>query len=117
MTQAEAGRACYLEVVFRLLEHAWPCCRDLKSKRDCTRPLIDCGVSDMTMDMLKTPCRDVDLVSLPRMQHEVGVRNLEILNNSTDAKGRKLEVFKVHVPPPLFRTYKEAEGVHVSLRT
>ena len=48
------------------------------------------------------------------MQHEVGVRNLEILNNSTDAKGRKLEVFKVHVPPPLFRTYKEAEGVHVS---
>ena len=48
------------------------------------------------------------------LQHEVGVRNLEILNNSTDAKGRKLEVFKVHVPPPLFRTYKEAEGVHVS---
>ena len=48
------------------------------------------------------------------LQHEVGVRNLEILNNSTDAKGRKLEVFKVHVPPPLFRTYKEAEGVDVS---
>ncbi len=51
------------------------------------------------------------------MQHEVGVRNLEILNNSTDAKGRKLEVFKVHVPPPLFRKYKEAEGVHVSLQS
>ena len=50
------------------------------------------------------------------VQHEVGVRNLEILNNSTDAKGRKLEVFKVHVPPPLFRKYKEAEGVHVSFR-
>jgi agmatine deiminase len=48
------------------------------------------------------------------LQHEVGVRNLEILNASTDAQGRKLEVFKVHVPPPLFRTYKEAEGVHVS---
>jgi len=42
------------------------------------------------------------------------VRNLEILNNSTDAKGRKLEVYKVHVPPPLFRTYRESEGVHVS---
>lgn len=39
---------------------------------------------------------------------------MEILNNSTDAQGRKLEVFKVHVPPPLFRTYKEAEGVDVS---
>lgn len=51
------------------------------------------------------------------VQHEVGVRNLEVLNNSTDAQGRKLEVFKVHVPPPLFRKYKEAEGVHVSLCT
>lgn len=47
-------------------------------------------------------------------QHEVGVRNLEILENTTDARGRKLEVVKVHCPPPLFRTYKEAEGVHVS---
>ena len=46
-------------------------------------------------------------------QHEVGVRNLEILNNTTDAKGRKLEVVKLHCPPPLFRTYKEAGGVHV----
>lgn len=48
------------------------------------------------------------------VQHEVGVRNLEILNASTDARGRKLEVVKVHCPLPLFRTYKEAEGVHVS---
>ncbi|KAK9908617.1 hypothetical protein WJX75_000521 [Coccomyxa subellipsoidea] len=44
-------------------------------------------------------------------QHEVGVRNLEILNSTTDARGRKLEVVKVHCPPPLFRTYKEAAGV------
>ena len=49
------------------------------------------------------------------LQHEVGVRNLEILNAITDAKGRRLEVVKVHCPPPLFRTYKEAAGVHVSL--
>lgn len=48
------------------------------------------------------------------LQHEVGKRNLEILNATTDAQGRKLEVVKVHCPPPLFRTYKEAEGVHVS---
>ena len=48
------------------------------------------------------------------VQHEVGKRNLEILNATTDAAGRKLEVVKVHCPPPLFRTYKEAEGVHVS---
>lgn len=47
------------------------------------------------------------------MQHEVGVRNLEILNSSTDARGRKLEVVKVHCPPPLFRTYKEAASVDV----
>ena len=48
------------------------------------------------------------------VQHEVGVRNLEILNNSTDAQGRKLEVYKVHCPPPLFRTYRESAGVDVS---
>ena len=41
------------------------------------------------------------------------MRNLEILNSTTDAKGRKLEVIKLHCPPPLFRTYKEAGGVHV----
>ncbi len=41
------------------------------------------------------------------------MRNLEILNSTTDAKGRKLEVVKVHCPPPLFRTYKEAAGVDV----
>lgn len=41
------------------------------------------------------------------------MRNLEILNNTTDARGRKLEVVKVHCPPPLFRTYKEAAGVDV----
>ena len=47
------------------------------------------------------------------VQHEVGVRNLEILENTTDARGRKLEVVKLHCPPPLFRTYKEAAGVAV----
>ena len=44
----------------------------------------------------------------------MGKRNLEILNATTDAQGRTLEVVKLHCPPPLFRTYKEAEGVHVS---
>ena len=44
------------------------------------------------------------------------MRNLEILNATTDAKGRKVEVVKVHVPPPLFRTYKEAAGVHVRMQ-
>ena len=62
-------------------------------------------------------CKHMSLMLRSCMQHEVGVRNLEVLNNSTDAKGRELEVFKVHVPPPLFRTYKEAEGVHVSFFT
>ncbi len=44
------------------------------------------------------------------------MRNLEILENTTDARGRKLEVVKLHCPPPLFRTYKEAAGVHVRMR-
>ena len=41
------------------------------------------------------------------------MRNLEILENTTDAQGRKLEVIKVHCPPPMFRTFKEAAGFPV----
>eukprot|EP00891_Asterochloris_glomerata_P009156 jgi/Astpho2/9156/Aster-07801 len=43
-------------------------------------------------------------------QHEISARNLEILENTIDAQGRKLEVIKVHCPPPMFRTFKEAAG-------
>ena len=40
----------------------------------------------------------------------------ERLSNTTDAKGRKLEIYKLPRPPPMFRTYKEASGFKVRLR-
>lgn len=44
-------------------------------------------------------------------QWEVSNRALEVLQNTKDAKGRSIEVCKIRLPPPLFRTYKEAEGL------
>ena len=48
------------------------------------------------------------------LQWEVSNRALEALQNTKDAKGRTIEVCKIRLPPPLFRTYKEAEGLAVS---
>ena len=48
-------------------------------------------------------------------QYECSSRNLEILNSSTDAKGRKIQVYKVPCPPPMFRTHHEADTIDVSL--
>ncbi|KAK9839409.1 hypothetical protein WJX81_000485 [Elliptochloris bilobata] len=45
-------------------------------------------------------------------QYERSTDAYERLTNATDAKGRKIEGVKVPCPPPLFRTYKEASGVH-----
>ena len=47
------------------------------------------------------------------MQWEVSNRALEVLQNTKDAQGRSIEVCKIRLPPPLFRTYKEAEGLAV----
>ena len=47
------------------------------------------------------------------LQWEVSNRALEVLQNTKDAKGRTIEVCKIRLPPPLFRTYKEAEGLEV----
>jgi agmatine deiminase len=44
-------------------------------------------------------------------QYECSSRNLEILESTTDARGRKIEVIKVPCPPPMFRTYHEADTV------
>ena len=44
-------------------------------------------------------------------------RALEVLQNTKDAKGRTIEVCKIRLPPPLFRTYKEAEGLEVVIHT
>ncbi len=44
-------------------------------------------------------------------QHERSVKNLEYLESVTDAKGRKIEVVKIHVPNIITFTKEEAEGV------
>lgn len=48
------------------------------------------------------------------MQYECSSRNVEILESTTDARGRKIEVVKVPCPPPMFRTHHEADTVDVS---
>ena len=48
------------------------------------------------------------------VQWEVSNRALDVLKNTTDAKGRKIEVCKIRLPPPQFRNYREAEGLAVS---
>ena len=47
-------------------------------------------------------------------QWEVSNRAFDVLKNTTDAKGRKIEVCKIRLPPPQFRNYREAEGLAVS---
>ena len=46
-------------------------------------------------------------------QYERSARNVEILESTTDARGRKIEVIKVPCPPPMFRLHAEADGVDV----
>lgn len=44
-------------------------------------------------------------------QYERSLEALTVLENSTDAKGRKLQVIKLHVPGPLYMTEEEANGL------
>ncbi|GBF92539.1 agmatine deiminase [Raphidocelis subcapitata] len=44
-------------------------------------------------------------------QYECSSRNVEILESTTDARGRKIEVIKVPCPPPMFRTHHEADTI------
>ncbi|MBR5046502.1 agmatine deiminase [Candidatus Saccharibacteria bacterium] len=44
-------------------------------------------------------------------QHERSMKDLEYLESETDARGRKLEIIKIHVPNPVTITKEEAEGV------
>ncbi|KAL7097132.1 hypothetical protein ACP275_10G124100 [Erythranthe tilingii] len=44
-------------------------------------------------------------------QYERSIEALSILNSVTDAKGRKLQVIKLHVPGPLYMTDEEAAGL------
>lgn len=44
-------------------------------------------------------------------QYEISKENLEILENATDAKGRKLKVTKLYLPKPITITKEESLGV------
>ena len=44
-------------------------------------------------------------------QYEISKENLDILERTTDAKGRKLKVVKLLVPKPVLITQEESEGV------
>ncbi len=44
-------------------------------------------------------------------QYEMSLRSYEVLKSATDAKGRRLEVIKVHAPKPILVTREESEGV------
>lgn len=44
-------------------------------------------------------------------QYEISKENYDILVNETDAKGRKIQVHKIHVPSPVLITKEESEGV------
>lgn len=44
-------------------------------------------------------------------QFERSMEALSVLSNATDAKGRKFEIIKLHVPGPLYMTEEESAGV------
>lgn len=44
-------------------------------------------------------------------QYERSLEAVSVLSNATDAKGRKLEIIKLHVPGPLYMTDEEAAGL------
>ncbi|XP_028105727.1 agmatine deiminase-like, partial [Camellia sinensis] len=44
-------------------------------------------------------------------QYERSVESFSVLCHVTDAKGRKLEIIKLHVPGPLYMTNEEAAGL------
>lgn len=44
-------------------------------------------------------------------QYEISKECYDILSQSTDAKGRQLEVHKIHVPEPILISKEESEGV------
>lgn len=44
-------------------------------------------------------------------QYERSVEALSILSREVDAKGRKFEIIKLHVPGPLYLTEEEASGI------
>jgi agmatine/peptidylarginine deiminase len=47
-------------------------------------------------------------------QYEISAAALKMLQSTRDAKGRQIEVYKVPLPPNLFITQEEADGLLVS---
>ncbi|CAA6661496.1 unnamed protein product [Spirodela intermedia] len=48
-------------------------------------------------------------------QYERSIEAFSALAGSTDAKGRKLEIVKLHIPGPIYMTEEEAKGIKNSL--
>jgi agmatine/peptidylarginine deiminase len=48
-------------------------------------------------------------------QHERSVEAFDVLSKTTDAKGRTLEILKIHAPAPLYFTLDEVSGLVVRL--
>ncbi|XP_060172626.1 agmatine deiminase-like isoform X2 [Lycium barbarum] len=44
-------------------------------------------------------------------QYEISIEALSILENTSDANGRKIQVIKLHVPGPLYMTDEEEDGL------
>lgn len=49
-------------------------------------------------------------------QYERSVEAFSVLSNNCDAKGRKLDIIKLHIPGPLYMTEEEAAGVQNLVR-
>ncbi|SDJ55587.1 agmatine deiminase [Aliiruegeria lutimaris] len=47
-------------------------------------------------------------------QYEISQRAFDFLSSATDARGRSLKIYKVHIPGPLYITEQEAAGVDMS---
>lgn len=45
------------------------------------------------------------------VQYERSVENYKYLSSQTDAKGRKIKIIKLPLPPPLYYAEEEAAGV------
>ena len=48
-------------------------------------------------------------------QYEISVKALSTLTQSVDAKGRQIEVVKIHVPGPLYITEEEGGGIDATV--
>ena len=48
-------------------------------------------------------------------QHERSVEAFDVLSKTTDAKGRTLEILKIHAPAPTYFTLEEVSGLEVRL--